>query len=216
MRLQSHFHLELAAADSVSYRPPAGCGNQQRRADRHPRGHGHLTAYWSMRLLADYLPLYPKLDKLPMPGCVPGGEDEGGGRLPAAGGCLHLLVCPAGAKMLDHCNAYDTPFYVNLKSSLKKKQAIASEQQQSGSQREASEQQARAGSTAAQGGVGVTALRAVGSALEVSLPAVSSSPGKAKGKEAMSQQSSQVSPMLLCGLGALLGVVCWQSPLNPF
>ena len=27
----------------------------------------------------------------------------------------------AGAMMLDHCNAYDTSFYVNLKSSIKKK-----------------------------------------------------------------------------------------------
>eukprot|EP00891_Asterochloris_glomerata_P009589 jgi/Astpho2/9589/Aster-x1590 len=96
-----------------------------------------------------------------------------------------------GAKMLDHCNAYDTPFYVNLKSSLKRKQAVASEQQHSASQRAASEQQARSGSTAAEGSRGAAALRAVGSLLGVSLPPVSSSPGKAKGKEAMSQQSPQ-------------------------
>ena len=30
-------------------------------------------------------------------------------------------LIPAGAMMLDHCNAHDTSFYVNLKSSLKKK-----------------------------------------------------------------------------------------------
>ena len=102
--------------------------------------------------------------------------------------------------MLDHCNAYDTPFYVNLKASLKKKQAVASEQQHSGSQRGASEQQAQSGSTAAEGGMGVAALRAAGSLHGVSTPTVSSSPGKAKGKGAMSQQSLQVNPMLLCGL----------------
>ena len=114
---------------------------------------------------------------------------------------MHLPFCLTGAKMLDHCNAYDTPFYVNLKSSLKKKQAVASEQQHSGSQRGASEQQARSGSTAAEGGLGVAALCAVSSLLGVSSPAVSSSPGNVKGKEAMSQQSPQVKPMLLCGLG---------------
>ena len=117
--------------------------------------------------------------------------------------------------MLDHCNAFDTPFYVNLKSSLKQKQAVASEQQHSGSQRAASEQQARSGTTAAEDGLGVAALRAVGSLLGVSLPATSSSPGKAKGKEAMSQQSPQVSPKLICGSGALLGVGLPAVPSSP-
>ena len=141
----------------------------------------------------------------------------GGEGLPSTGYCLHLPSCPAGVKMPDHCNAYDTPFYVNLKSSLKEKQAVASEQQpsgrqrtaseqqHSGRQRAASEQQARSGSTAAEGGLGAAALHTVCSALGVSSPAASSSPGKAKGKEALSQQSPQVSPMSLCGLRALLG-----------
>ena len=39
--------------------------------------------------------------------------------------CFQHRTFPAGAKMLDHCNAYDTSFYVNLKSSLKKKTAAA-------------------------------------------------------------------------------------------
>lgn len=44
VRLQSHFYLEPAAAEDLSCRPP-GCCAQQRRADRHPPGHGYLTAY---------------------------------------------------------------------------------------------------------------------------------------------------------------------------
>lgn len=118
--------------------------------------------------------------------------------------------------MLDHCNAYDTPFYVNLKSSLKRKQAVASEQQHSGSQRAASEQQARSGSTAAEGSRGAAALRAVGSLLGVSLPPVSSSPGKAKGKEAMSQQSPQVSPRDSVAWGLFWRVVCQQPPFKRY
>ena len=137
--------------------------------------------------------------------------------------------------MLDHCNACDTPFYVNLKSSLKGKQAVASEQQHSGSQHAASEQQhsgsqhaaseqqhsgsrhaaseqqARSGSTAAEG---AAALCAVGSLLRVSSPPVSSSPGKAKGKEAPSEQSPLVSPMV-CDLGAPVGGHYAGSSLQP-
>lgn len=61
------------------------------------------------------------------------------------------------------------------------------------------------GSTAAEGSPGAAALRAVGSLLGVLMPAVSSSPGKAKGNEAMSEQSCQVSPChSVCGSGALV------------
>ena len=107
--------------------------------------------------------------------------------------------------MPDHCNAYDAPFYVTLKSSLKVKRAVAGEQQHSGSLRAAREQQARSGGSAAEGGLGAAALRAVGSPLGVSLPAGSSSPGKAKGEEAMSQRSSQVSPINPVSQGTLWG-----------
>ena len=106
--------------------------------------------------------------------------------------------------MADHCNAYDAPLYVNLKSSLKEKQAVASEQQHTGSQRAPTERQAQSGSIAAEDGLGAAALCAVGSPPGLPLSAVSSSPGKAKGKKAVSQQSPQVSHMLPCGLRALL------------
>ena len=124
----------------------------------------------------------------------------------------HLPVCPAGAKMLEHCNAYDTPFYVSLKSSLKEEQAVDSEQLHSGSQHAASEQQAQPGYTAAEG---AAAPRAVSSLPGVSLQAVSSSPGKAKGEEATSETCPQVSPMALCGIRALLGGCAAGSPLEP-